>query len=363
MEPNEQALSKAKIELMSRPDSAFFTTVLFSLRFKWDEDCATAYTNGTVIGMSPTFFMELNHEERVFLLLHEAMHVAYSHMLRLHDREGGKWNVAADHVINLMLLERGFKMPKDGLADPQYSGMSTEEVYNLLPDQKNNPEDMDLREPTDPTEEVQQQIQDIVVRASIQSKIDQDGIGAIPGEIQIFINKLLDPKLPWYRILQKYIKTMAKSDYSFRKPNRRYFPKHYLPSLYSETMINIAIAVDTSGSVSPSDFTVFISEVNSILRMMKPEKITLVQFDTEIKSVDTICNVHDLSKVVFTGQGGTYINPVIEWANENKPQLLLVFSDGGFRFYEETTDVPSIWVIHNNPNFKSVMGKTIHYSI
>lgn len=59
--------------------------------------------------------------------------MAFLHMDRLQSRNHRKWNVAADHVINLLLLERGFKMPKDGLADQQYKGLSTEEVYKLLP--------------------------------------------------------------------------------------------------------------------------------------------------------------------------------------------------------------------------------------
>lgn len=363
MDKLQQALNKAKIALMQRPDSAFFTTVCFSLKHIWTDKVKTACTDGASIEFNPEFFMSLTQEERVFLLIHESMHVAYLHMDRLHDREPQKWNIAADHVINLQLLERGFKMPSMGLADPKYKGMSTEEVYKLLPDPVGEPKDMDLKMSDLPSEELQGAVQDILVRAQIQSKMQGEGIGAIPGEIQIFLNKLLDPKLPWHRILQKYLQSMAKNDYSFRRPNRRFFPKYHLPSLYSESLMDIAIAVDTSGSVSDSDFKSIVSEVTGILRTMRPKNISLIQFDYTLKSVDKVSSLQELSKVTFTGRGGTQLLPVLEWANENKPQLLLIFSDGEFSLPGLETKMPTIWLVHNNPRFKAPFGKIIEYSI
>jgi predicted metal-dependent peptidase len=97
--------------------------------------------------------------------------------------------------------------------------------------------------------------------------------------------------------------------------------------------------------------------------MMKPEKITVIQFDTEIKSVNEVRNVRELMHINFTGRGGTLINPVLEWANKNKPQLLLVFSDGEFRFYDTETKTNTLWLIHGNPDFSAPFGKTIHYVV
>lgn len=358
------ALSKAKIQLMARPDSAFFTTICFSLRHIFDDTVATAATNGKKIYFNSKFFMELSIEERVFLLLHETMHCAYLHMERfVEGMDKNKANIAMDHVINLQLIERGFKMPKNGHADPAYKGLSWEEVYKLLPNNPGNPQMQDLLETEGDTEELQREMQDILVQASIQSKISNDKPGTIPGEIEIFLSRLLKPKLPWNRILQKYIQAFAKNDYTWRKPNRRYFPKNYLPSMYSESLMDIAIAIDTSGSVSDEEFLRCVTETHSILRMMKPEQMTLIQFDTAIKSVDKIGNIRELMNIKFTGRGGTHINPLIDWANENKPQLLLVFTDGQFYFYTKETKVKTIWLIHNNKQFNPPFGKTIHYSM
>ena len=360
--PHQLALNKAKIQLMGMSDSVFFTTLLFSLKHSWSEEIQTAATNGLYLKINPAFFMKQSPDQRVGLLVHECLHPALLHPLRCGTRDHKRYNIAGDHVINLMLLARGFKLPANGYADPQYEGMSTEQVYDLLPESSGE-YDCDIDVDTDPSEEMITEIQDIIIRASIQSQMQHDKPGTIPGEIQIFLDSLLKPKLPWNRILQKYIQNLTKNDYSFRKPNRRFFPKYHLPSLFSEGLIDLAIAVDASGSVSDEEFKVFVSETNAILRMMKPEKITLVTFDTVIRVVDEVKNIHELSKVKFTGRGGTEIGPVLNWANTNKPKLLLVFTDGDFYFRGMESKVDTIWLVHNNESFKASKGKVIHYTV
>jgi len=323
----------------------------------------TAGTDGTTLLMNPQFFMSLNPDERVFLLVHEVLHVAFMHMLRINGREHEKWNHACDYYINLMLVDRGYKMPANGLIDRKYAGLNPDQIYPLLPNQPaGKSSKLDIRVPPGKSECAESAIQDIIVRAAIQSKISEDKPGTIPGEIEIFLNKLLNPKLPWQRILQRFIQNMSKHDYSFRQPNRRYFPEYHLPSAYSEKVVDMAIAVDASGSVSDADFLRFVSEVHGIMRMMYPDKITLIQFDAGLRSVDNIKSIRELSQVKFTGRGGTLIGPVLKWANENKPKVLLIFSDGGFRFYAgDETKTPTIWLINNRPVFTAPFGKVIHY--
>lgn len=359
----QKAYDKAKIALMAKPDTAFFTTIVFSLQLYWDWTCPTASTDGTGIWVNPDFFMSLKPEERVFLLVHEAMHTALLHMIRRGNRNKNKWNIACDHFINLSLIERGFKMPAMGLADSKYSGLSADEIYRLLPDEPPTGYSPDLEDPIESPVELEEHVADILVRAAMQSKMQGDSPRAIPGDIEIFLNKLLNPKLPWQRILQKYIQGLSKHDYSWSRPNRRFFPSHYLPSMYSEKLMDIAIAVDASGSVTDDEFLRFVSEIQGILKMMKPDKLTLVQFDSRIKSVDVLSNTRDLMNVTFTGRGGTRIEPVMEWAAENKPKLLLIFTDGEFRFYQDDHKTNTVFLIHNNPQFKSPYGKVIHYDI
>lgn len=372
--PHDKALGKAKIGLMSKPSCVFFTTLCFGLKFKWDEGIETAATNGVDMLLNPKFFMNLDPEERIFVLVHESMHVALQHTLRGEHYDHEKYNKAADHVINLMLEEHRFKMPNWVLKDPQYKDMSTEEVYRLLPDSPKSPNggggdqrpmcgDIIPRKDVAP-QQAQQQVQDIILRAAMMSKQAGDKAGTIPGEIEIFLDNLLNPKLNWQQILRRFLQSYSKTDYSFKRPNRRFFPDHYLPSMHGESLIDLSIAVDTSGSVSDHDFKVFVSEVASIFKMMKPKKITLVQFDTVIHSIDELSCFEDLMKIKFSGRGGTMIDEVVEWANKKKPQLLLMFTDGEI-WGMPSTPIKSqtLWMIHNNKGFAAPYGKVIHYEI
>lgn len=364
------ALNKTKIRLLSKPDTVFFSSLAFSLKHRFDESVPTAGTDGEYIYYNPNFFMKLSEDERVFLLVHETMHCAYMHMFRAKqlNMDQRKANIAADHVINLQLIERGFKMPQDGLADIKYKGMSMEEIYKLLPDNPPPPPMEDLLEPgqgdskADPVT-IENAIQDALIRASVQSKMAGEKPGNIPAEIQIFLNGLLNPKLPWKVILQRFMQEVSKKDYSWKKPNRRFFPQYHLPTLYSTSSIKVAVAVDTSGSVSNEEFKQFISDIHSILKTVEPEHIDFIQFDTTIKSVDRIKTVNDFRKVKFHGRGGTNITPVMEWAIQNKPKVLLVFSDGYFPLPDDYPNCHLFWVIHNNENWSCPNGKVVHYTL
>ena len=361
----EKAHSKAKIALMQHADSAFFTTVLFSLKHKWNTNIPTACTNGLTIMVNPNFFMSLNVQERVFLLLHEAMHVVFMHVERAMLFEGinaKKYNIAGDHVINLLLKERGYQMPQGGYADPLYKGMSTEEVYDLLEDIDDD-FGMDLMPVEGDIKDFKDTVDEILVRASIQSKIDKDKQGTIPSEIAVYIDKLVNPTLPWNQILRKYLSAKIKNDYSWSKPNRRFFPEYYLPSMYSEGLCEIAVAIDASGSVSDKDFSVFVKEVQTILKTLKPSAIQLITFDTEIKSIVKLKTVEELNKVEFHGRGGTLVSPVIDWANQYKPRVLLVFTDGYIESSLPRCRTDLVWLIHNNDSFVNEQGKVIKYKI
>jgi predicted metal-dependent peptidase len=45
---------------------------------------------------------------------------------------------------------------------------------------------------------------------------------------------------------------------------------------------------------------------------------------------------------------------------ENKPDWLVIFTDGCFNFPSIRPKCPVIWIIHRNPGWKAPFGKTIH---
>jgi predicted metal-dependent peptidase len=71
--------------------------------------------------------------EMQFVMAHELLHVGLLHHKREDNRDHFVWNIACDFVINGWLKELGIgEMPKGGLYDPSYAGMSSEEIYDRL---------------------------------------------------------------------------------------------------------------------------------------------------------------------------------------------------------------------------------------
>jgi len=369
----QTAFDRAKVNLISRPNAVFFSTILFSLRHRWNSTIPTAGVDGINLFINPNWFMSLQENERVGLLVHEVMHVVYQHMLRGEHKDKEKYNQAADYVINLELQDQGYVLPQGGLIDEQYRDMSTEQVYDLLPDKPSgSPDyDCDIKVPEDGegegkgsgsiSDSSRIKIGNILIKAAIQSKAQGDKAGTIPGEAQRLIEDMINPKIPWSTLLQNYFSQYSKDDYSFKKPNRRYMPEWYLPSLYSESIADLAFAIDTSGSVTDEEFNAIRSEIHSVRETMHPKNTIIVDFDSDIKNVHELDENQSIDDVVFTGYGGTNLYPVFEHFNKNPPTVLIVFSDLHCKQIMDTPEYDVLWICVNNSSAKVNFGTLIHY--
>lgn len=394
-DPAPEALARAKIKLMLKKDVVFFSTLILQTPVYWvsADEIPTAATNGINLYFNPDFFLSLDPEERLFLVLHEIMHNVYNHNTRRGFRDPQTWNEAADYVINDELIQRNFKMPKDGLHNTDYRGMSADEVYDILMKRKdkgaqNQPSPWpDLKEPpsnqpnggnsngqgnggqtpsmTQPTaEEIEEHNKNLLTQATQASKLGGDKAGTVPGSLQRELHDLLYPKLPWDKILAKFLFTLAKDDYSWKKPNRRFISQGIImPSLHSESIGKIDFAIDTSGSVSEADFNRFISEIGYVFKRFNPKEIGIMQFDSVLQSNDKVCSVRDFLKLQFKGGGGTQIEPVLEAYKESEGKALIILTDG-YLYHGPELDPkkPVVWCIYDNPNFVPTFGKAIHFN-
>jgi predicted metal-dependent peptidase len=380
----EQALKVAKITLMMQKNTVCYTTVVFSLKQEITADIpnmTTAATDGKHLYIHPDFFMGLSPNERLTLLAHEALHVLLDHMHRKGDRDHKLFNIAADYVINGSLVNAQYALPKGGLHDHKYDGMTTEQVYKLL-EKKNNQQKQELfdkckdgslngndityPDQVDPGEAVtQDEVTKIILRAVTQAKAMGQPAGTMPAEIELALQHTLNPPLPWHIILSHYLTEFAKEDFTFRRPNRRFLPDSYLPTAHSEAVCNLAICVDISSSVTDHEFNVFITKIAEIKNSMNPQETTVVSFNTQITGVQKLtADDNPLTKLKFKGRGGTAIAPVLEWAAENKPTVMIIFTDGEFTQVEpKNKGVPMLWLIHDNPMWKTKWGRVIHYNI
>jgi predicted metal-dependent peptidase len=393
------AYTQARVYLMQNPKWAFYSALLMLLMDKMDHpEVPTAGVDGKYLYINREFFMSLESKpRRAGLLAHESLHVALKHMIRgasIPMEMMEKFQEACDHVINLMLVEDGFEpIHPDWYCDPAYKNMTAEQIYKLLLEQPPKPQQNDggggavpggigndILQPKGQdsgegqTETIDQKQAmadlsceiDVMLRQAEQQAINA-GLkpGDIPQQIRAYLDSLVKPKLPMATHLRQFMRAISRDDYSWRKLNRRFSPM-ILPGLRSDhKLLHIAFAFDMSGSVSRKDYTRYMSELYGVMRQMKPDKLTLIQFDTNIKSVDTIKSVRDMANIELRGRGGTNVNPLMEWAKIHKPTALIVFTDGEYSHPVEKPKCPVLWLIHGHrkERFHCDFGKTVLFDV
>lgn len=384
------AMLKARVGFLRHPNAIFMSTVCFMLKLIYRPDIRTAATNGTDLLISPEFFMKCTPGARITILAHETMHVVLQHCMDMKKYAcKDTANRAMDYVVNQFLHEAKFEVPFCGwLQDDKYRGMTTKQVYDLLiqnppppipsggsggsgnPGDPGCPLDDHLppggtNEQGEPLEELEvgRRILDILNTAQVAANSGGQA-GSVPGEVQVFLDKLRKPKLPLAQKLRRFFTKLAKNDYSWRRPNRRFMPI-IMPSLAGIQLSEIAFAYDMSGSVSDQDTTRYQSELVGVLKFLKPDSLRLVQFDTAIISDNLITSLKVLANIKLCGRGGTDINPLMEWAKKHKPTALVVFTDGEFAHASLNPGIPVLWVIHGRrkERFRCSFGEIIRFDV
>jgi predicted metal-dependent peptidase len=89
---------------------------------------------------------------------------------------------------------------------------------------------------------------------------------------------------------------------------------------------NLLVAVDVSGSVSSKSLSHFYSIINRVFKY-GIEHISAVQFDTQIKDVESFDKARKNIKIL--GRGGTNFQPVFDYvAKHPEYDGLIIFTDG-----------------------------------
>lgn len=385
----------------------FFASLALRLQVKEDPGCHTAWTDGNVFAYNPRYINILSPEKLMGLAAHTVMHPACSHHKRRNNRDAKIWNQACDYVINPILIDAGLVLPDGFLFDEDYCGKSADAVYEIL--EQGSPEDVGTDENSKPEEdekpdnyesssgdqeessleEMEQELEDGEeadpgksgeVRDIEQTDVDEDsldidweealvqaaanarGMGKLPGGLDLFVENRINPKLPWQELLARFIENSARSDYSWMMPNRRYLHMGlYFPSLQNQQLCEIAVAIDTSGSIKPEELEQFGAELSSILEM-NSAKIHLLYCDTAINKYQTL-ERWDLP-IVFEpkGGGGTDFRPVFEFLDNQQiqPGCLIFLTDLECRsFPDQSPAYPVLWVRTGDSSFVPPFGDLI----
>ena len=367
-------LDKTKSNVFLGSNAAFLGSIMCSLNFIWSRDVPTAATDSVSLWWNPDFFMSLEPETRCTVLLHELWHAARLHMVRLESRDPKIWNYACDIRINndLENEKHSFKGVENCWKDHSYdkSAIAAEEdIYDdLVKNQIQPPPTGSFGEqgdgegdmiPMDPG--TKQVAINNVVKAIQQAKASGQA-GKIPGGIEEMVNKFLEPVIPWQTVLMQFFTDLLHEDYSWKRPNRR-FHDMYLPSRFTDDgrLEHLMYFLDVSGSVTPAQALRFNSEVKYIQETLKPQRLTLAQFDTRITDVKEFREEDPFDEIKIIGRGGTSFVPVRAMIEEKKPTAAIIFSD----MYCEPMqpldqEIPIIWVSIGNPDATVPFGKIIH---
>lgn len=168
--------------------------------------------------------------------------------------------------------------------------------------------------------------------------------GDIPGEIKQAIDENYKNEkniIPWQIVLRNFLASSSENrlDYTMKKKSKRFDTR---PGTRKEEILDVAIGIDTSGSVSDEMLKMFFSELDWMSKV--GTKMTVFEWDTKINAE------YDFRyyEGVVTGRGGTDPIPALEEICSRRFDCLIMFTDFGFDKIKEEYNIPILWVVDNN---------------
>lgn len=372
------AVSAALTRIGAR--NAFFGALVLFARYHSSAQVPTAATDGRDIYVNNTFFSTLSADEQEGLLLHEVLHAALLHVPRRGGRDPLLWNIAADIVINGMLLGEGYALPEGGLRDKRREKLSAEEIYELLLRDPRRPapapmSDLIETPPGDAGEQRSQGArtpgagsgrpeeaqapgsqavagdQHDALRSYWEQALQQARLGAdssaygkMPGGVMRELEQIRAGRLDWRTLLWRH---MVRSAVDFQGFDRRFVGQGlYLDALDGETL-SVAVAVDTSGSIDQESLGVFVGEVQRVLRTYPHLRCELYFADTALHGPHILRPHTPMPAPV--GGGGTDFRPffkrITRRGGHQPPTVAIYLTDGYGSFPDRPPPIATLWVL------------------
>lgn len=366
-----QKVVKARATLvMAQP---FFGSLALRLKVVEDVGIKKSNCDGVTFAYNPKYIDSLTLEEVRGVLAQAVMHPAFLHHTRRGNREKKKWNKAADYSINGIIERAGFKLPPGEFVDPKYDGTTAEHIYTLLPEEPEGndpgegegegdkdsngdgccgvndaPGDKPGQQASESERKSQEQEWKLAVAQAAHVAKQQ---GKLPADMERMIEELMAPQMPWKELLRRFLTEKAADDFTWKRGNRRFVSQGlYLPSRESEATGEIAVCIDTSGSIGAKELNEFGSEIQGIIEEVRPSKTIVIYCDAQVNKVVEF-GPHDPVILEAVGGGGTDFRPPFHYLREKNilPKALVYLTDGYGSFPDEhEVDFPTLWCINND---------------
>ena len=385
----EERLEKIHVSLMRDKRTALFSGIMLMGKSEVVDDCPTAKTDGLNKFYGREFIGGLTDQELRALVWHENGHVALKHILRfksLMDKGQGQLvNIACDYVVNDMIVstkdESFVKLPKGGLYESKYHDWSVNDILkDLQKMQEENPEqlqrqigegetldehDYENAEGGDTKESVEK-LERLIEEGMRQGQILAGKLG---GDIPRSITDMLAPKVDWKDVLRDFVQSSmrGKDELTWRKFNKRHLANDiYLPSTEDESVGELVVALDVSGSIGEEVLNSFASELTSICVNTQPDKVRVLWWDTKVSSEQVFTAKdyeHIKTLLKATGGGGTAPECIDEYLIDKniKAEALIVLTDGAFVKPVWKSSMPSLWVCTWTDKNIPDLAKSVRY--
>jgi len=336
-------ISRAKTKLAI--EQPFWGSCALELKSVENNTITTFATDGRSLLWNRTYVDSLSEELVRNIIIHEVEHVLKKHHIRMVSLKGDKkdhkkWNYATDHIINTMMHSVGFNLPEGALMDFQYANMNAEKVYSIIPEPPEGDEGGMIGEvmpmpgsqgetpsKADISDE-NMKIDQMICRAVDNAEKSQ---GTVPGYAQELLKKIRKPKKNWQDTIFTAIAARGFTDFTMSRPNRRLMANYdmYLPSMYTNKIGKIGVALDSSGSMSTKDLQLGLGLIQRIKEDYNPEAIIVIEVDAQVHE-ETVLLEHDkITEMKIKGRGGTLVTPAFKYFDKHHPDIdtLLYITD------------------------------------
>lgn len=377
----------------------FFTLLCMRLDPRPSWEFPTGATDGKHLFYNPDWVNGLPDQSTVLgFVVHEVMHCAMGHFARRGHRDMRLWNIACDLAINHIIDESGrteprITLPSEGCFPGRGAfanmptGLSAEAYYSRLqaeassgkgsggvrgrpsPGQDGAPaegegdgDDMDpgrcggivdcADEATARKREADWQVTVVQARNAAKKR------GTMSAGLDRTAEECVESRVNWRDVLRRFVNSVARNDYSWMTPNRRYIGQGiYLPNVRSDELGRVVVAVDTSGSIGARELGIFAAELQAVLESY-PVEVAIMYHDTHVAGIDTWRSEDGPLEFKPRGGGGTsHVNVFKKIDEDAPPTCVICLTDGYTEYPTDVPPMPVLWIMTTDQ--QAPFGETI----